>query len=57
MKLVPTSVVSMVYSEKMTSKVQKPKFTVVEGCIYNQQTTVNFGFGGTANVVLLKAGK
>lgn len=50
MKLVPAATVSVIYSEKMNVEMRKPRFSVVEGCIYNQTGSVEAKIGGTADV-------
>lgn len=50
MKLVPAAVVSVIYSEQMTSEKNMPTFTASEQCVFNQQGNIKVRLGGSAEV-------
>jgi hypothetical protein len=53
MRLKPVATVSVVYSEIMRSEVKAPKFSVIDGCVFNQVAKGGTLLGGEAEVYTL----
>jgi hypothetical protein len=53
MRLVPSAIVSVVYSEAPKTQIRRPKFSVIDGCVYNQNSIVGVSAGGAANIETL----
>lgn len=50
MRLVPSAIVSVVYSESPKTKIIAPKFSMNNICVYNHNSDGGTSVGGTADI-------
>jgi hypothetical protein len=53
MKLVPSAVVTVIYSEAPISKIKRPYLSLASGCVYNQKANGGLLLNGTAETEVL----